>query len=1075
MALAHAVPLMETVAAKISTYPEIVAGHILHHAQTMIQPLEWITDTTHRIHLAGPVGIGKTSAIAVLSGLVLNAEETKEASKGKKRKTDRSILATSAGRTTLCAVEISHGDAWTIAVEPADPEILADFVMDYTSELLSGDGADGLVPEEVARTIRNMAGLTRKDAEALAAEFPDEKTLAAAIFERLDLDRRTLLALSPDDKHSPAVWMQKTFAELNSGRLPDVPFPARIKVTSPRFEMSVPGCDIILVDTKGGDGIGTRTEVHEALHDDRSIVVAASAFASLPDASAQALLLHARDVTATLAYQRLAVLGLAKGGEAEDVLLDTGERAADADQGVDVKIRQAQRVLAPLLRQADVPVLAFDAHESSEGEVDVVRQVLLDMVENLRANRLATFSRQADDLDMLVGGDGLATIEALAPLGDLVMQISERHGALTCLPSLAGVDPLVEYASMHASVVWASTRRNGAYESLNVHRLMADRMAAAVVIHATAFQRDMLDAIREDEHATPLVAAVTRRLRSAATAAPATAAAAAHDEVVRILSCTVAKDQELWSACSGGWGNPDRREGLGFRAYVADRFASQVDDDDDLEAVLRYGLSVAWGTVVGEIIGSFVQAHEDASANNAVQPQRIRPTDEEEMDFDFRDYDSSGDLDTKAVHSRRLRTADKEWTECDVHSDLYDDDPLDDPHPLAEDDPHYAFDRLMKGLERDDDAVEVDGKSDDAVLKMLADLDLVLDEASDEEDYLALASRGRAPEATVDPDALIWQARNVVEIVSAVEGDGWKNPSELRRHDDALFTMQPDDYAPNAERPSAIDLDGETIPLRWQPSLPDQGWVSKTYQVDDRHWLATGTFRQVNGRDFDILEAKYFDPVTSHIWVEKRNAFTVSLKDALEAIDPKVLGTLYVRHAASLADAVPKPPMKTPPALDIDTTYIFHPVTIDFFDIKVLLNLHHTNYKMRGTRVRLWVGDKKFVFKVAGDVQFQDGDMHVDVAIAPMSSSIARREEKLKVAAAAKEHLLEIIRGRREDLFAYRERAMAAQEARKVASSYHSCRIQLLTMWESWEAAESIRGHLRRIGYVPVSLAEELL
>lgn len=602
----RALPLVKAVAPNIGACPGIVAGHILNHVRAMGPSFEWLQDRGHRIHLVGPVGIGKTSALAALSGLLLTDEEAEENTQGKPkaRRASRSILATSAGRTTLCAVEIARADDWSITVEPAAPEALAAHVRDYAGEILAGVTAEGLVPEEIARAIRNMAGITRKEAEALAAEHAKESDLAQAILQRMAPGRRQLTLLHPDGQTSPAVWMQKTFADLNAGRLPGVPFPARIKVASPRFAMSVAGCKIILVDTKGGDGVGTRSDVHDALHDDRSIVVAASAFGALPDASTQSLVLHAREVTATLAHGRLAILGLAKGGEAEDCLLDTGERVPDARQGIQVKIMQAERVLAPMLRGLDVPLLAIDAHESDREEIEAARHVLLGMVERLRIDRLASLATRLDDLETLTGADGAAVGESLATLGGIVARVAEEHASIGNLPALSEISPFAGHASMNASVIWASTRRKGSYDGLDVHRLMADRITAAVVAHAETFKREMLAAVAGEDTGT-LSETLGRRVRAFAEHAPARAAAAAHAALVRILSERVAADETLWTSCSESWGNPESRDGLGFRAFVARRFAARVEHAADLEAALRAGVASVWREIVDEAVGAY--------------------------------------------------------------------------------------------------------------------------------------------------------------------------------------------------------------------------------------------------------------------------------------------------------------------------------------------------------------------------------------------------------------------------------------------------------------------------------------
>jgi len=131
---------------------------------------EFLLSKDHLIAFIGSLGVGKTTAICGILGLV---DE-----KG------GSALSTSSGRTTLCEVEIRKGDNTRILIFPCSQDETRSYLRDFVDVLrmrhegrADDDNDPVSMSSEVERCVRNMIGFP----PISRASFPASRASPRAI------------------------------------------------------------------------------------------------------------------------------------------------------------------------------------------------------------------------------------------------------------------------------------------------------------------------------------------------------------------------------------------------------------------------------------------------------------------------------------------------------------------------------------------------------------------------------------------------------------------------------------------------------------------------------------------------------------------------------------------------------------------------------------------------------------------------------------------------------------------------------------------------------------------------------
>ena len=565
---------------------------------------------SHDIAFVGKIGVGKTTAICSLADLRLRDEEVF---------LQQMVLEAGGGGTTLCEVQVVQGPQYGLLVEPRlDTDVyqdVADFAEYLTmrpeAKVRDSDAAVG-ISRELERAIRNTADLavvTRRDADGkrhrqdpaqeLAASVSHSSDLTIAILARMNLPRRNQRTVwySPMDNDNPLKWLQATYGDINNGRHSDFAIPSRIQVVLPHSVLNHERLQLQITDTKGIDQTSEREDIERHFDNPRTLVVLCSEFKSAPEPTVQALLQRARDVGVPEAGERTMILVLVQPNEAVSMKDHAGNLVIDDEEGYDIKRDQVEAALVHL-GLTGIPVGFFNAMSDKPrptrdqilGLVDHIRKRAADRIDRLFevVRRLELNREKAEAQSVLDSAMRRVAIwvSGGADLGDIS---DELHRQL-----------LAAIRSAHARSVWASTRRGGAWYSLNFFyqigrgaRMVATKHVQRRVNELESVVRNLL----EDEqfsHAhdflEEVLVYVKREVSSLLQAVELTSV----NEFRRRLGA----DVDFWKRCERRWG-----EGPGYRDDIA-AFSEEWFNNNAARGTRREVIrvmSAAWGKIVHRV------------------------------------------------------------------------------------------------------------------------------------------------------------------------------------------------------------------------------------------------------------------------------------------------------------------------------------------------------------------------------------------------------------------------------------------------------------------------------------------
>ena len=343
---------------------------IERHRDTLLRAATFLTRLNHNIAFIGDMGVGKSTAISFIFDLLVPPSVA-----GKP--TDRPILETGAGGTTICEVHIKRGPEFGISLLPMTDSDLRDLVADFCAAkwlILTSDQRDASesigVSREIERAIRNMAGLSRRrqmvdgkplyhdPVQDLVRACGNEEEFRTRVLGLMDLSDRTQRELWYDSstrKH-PMEWVTETFKAVNNGRLKDVSLPRSIDLLIPNFGRTFGEIEISVIDTKGVDDVAIREDLDARLKDSRTAVVFCSGFNDAPGTTVRMLLQHMRQTfSERVDTGKVCILSLPRAGQARQMKDDMGEQALTDAEGYEFKRMQVSGELAAedLSRRAD--------------------------------------------------------------------------------------------------------------------------------------------------------------------------------------------------------------------------------------------------------------------------------------------------------------------------------------------------------------------------------------------------------------------------------------------------------------------------------------------------------------------------------------------------------------------------------------------------------------------------------------------------------------------------------------------------------------------------------------------------
>ncbi len=566
----------------------------------------YLANTQHQIAFIGEVGVGKSTAISFLYGLLDPSTVGGELR-------ERVVLETGGGHTTLCEVNIRRGPGFGIVIQAQSNEEMRNLVSDFcasTWQRRPGNDSEKNdsvnVSEEVQRALRNMSGLTvkrerdtsgkniyRDQAMELAAQCASEEEFRIRVIERMALDLRTRREIWINEAAKGAMtMMRKVFRDINNGRLPDVPMPAAIDLLVPDFGMDVAGLSISVVDTKGLDELAVRADLDARLKDVRTHAVLCSTFNQAPSTSVQLLLDHLRNAHGMhVDAGKVSVLALPRDDEAMAVKDDTGQPPIDDEDGYSLKRDQIVRTLASGDGAlAGVPILFFNAKRdnAAQGRLNLVEQV--QRLRRTYEDRLLDECAAADEI--IKNHKTQAFTAAVQAVADRLGHFLSAHATVPARVRQPSHELIQAMAAIrYASTIWAMTRRNGEYYTFSVtHHVSAGGARDARLRSASWFQKlqAVLDTLKQD----PDLALAQKTIQQVETSAEQWRRAFA--EAVRTAAGEVYRkplenDVAFWSACARQWG-----AGPGFKQRVETLITEWFEDKTELTQKLENVIAALW-------------------------------------------------------------------------------------------------------------------------------------------------------------------------------------------------------------------------------------------------------------------------------------------------------------------------------------------------------------------------------------------------------------------------------------------------------------------------------------------------
>lgn len=596
---------------------------IERHRESMLRASTFLTRLDHNLAFIGDMGVGKSTAISFIFDLLVPAALAD-------KPTDRPILETGGGGTTICEVHIKPGPEFGISIVPmTDIElraIVADFCttkwMALTTEKRENNEVLN-ISRETDRAIRNMAGLNRRretiegkvtwqdPVTDLARSCGTEEEFRTRILGLLTLDTRTSREIWYDSatRKNPMEWVMETFKAVNNGRLKDVSLPRTIDLIIPDFGRSFGEFAISVIDTKGVDDVAVREDLDARLKDPRTTVIFCSRFNDAPGMSTRLLLQHMRQTfSEKLDSGKVSVLALPRAGEARAMKDDGGEAALSDAEGYEFKRIQVDGEL-----NADglggVPMVFFNVESDSPEQIrdDLFRQI--SRMREAVALRLFDLCAAAQEIiDNHEAGALNAAIEEVANRLKTFLDGNRRLAAREKLPYAEVLNTV--RGVRYASTLWAATRRNGEYSGLNMVHLIGVGAARDAKLRSDAWFLGFdafIKSLKADadlkiaNRSIDQIAALANTGRASFLDAAQTAAVEVYREPFTQAG--------IWSTCAGEWGG-----GKGFKFRVADHLEKWFTEQNKLKSTLEDVTENLWDQ---SVIGSLARLSQETAVDPA--------------------------------------------------------------------------------------------------------------------------------------------------------------------------------------------------------------------------------------------------------------------------------------------------------------------------------------------------------------------------------------------------------------------------------------------------------------------------
>lgn len=309
--------LADEIAAREKFSERTVPSYIcINNLKSKLNRLKEIADILsiekYKLVFIGTVGEGKTTAICHLFNLLGDFTISKSIA-GKTRSVTevQELLATGAGKTTICEVIIKSASKTYIEIDAYELEEMERIIIEFCESLSNLENMQGepkvMISKEIETAIRNIIDL--KKVSKTITENGKKQTIridrAKEELERSGLDglkeiairnasleSRTLTKIEFADQEDECTWIKRTFASVNSGELKEFTIPQKIRIYVSNKILSDSDLSQFqsIIDTKGIDENPIRKDLHGYIDKQDVICLFATNFKDAPETNIRELM-----------------------------------------------------------------------------------------------------------------------------------------------------------------------------------------------------------------------------------------------------------------------------------------------------------------------------------------------------------------------------------------------------------------------------------------------------------------------------------------------------------------------------------------------------------------------------------------------------------------------------------------------------------------------------------------------------------------------------------------------------------------------------------------------------------------
>ncbi|MDX2282638.1 MAG: hypothetical protein NW241_00690 [Bacteroidia bacterium] len=576
-----------------------------------------IVQDQFKIFFRGKVGVGKTTAICRLLGLTF-VEPKKEDPNHVE-----DVLATAAGRTTICRVRIIPSDSTKIELDPLPDKDIKKLFQEYFGDMYDVENGkkdtiqedtktSEIVTSEYRNALKNLANIKSIDTSELVTKHKTSADFVGYMLERANLPRRiqTSFIYNSDSKDSNAEkkWLKQVFQGINYGKEPDCSIPKEIRLYIRRDLIAIPRNIKSVIDTKGLESSSVAGGFSLWPENEASIQVLCSDFNSLPAPEIQELIKTPLKIKPENSC-RVLLLGLPKKDEPLQVADEEGEKVADRQSGFNRQREKAMEVLKYQLGIVQFPqnnIIFYDAHGPSGQERKESAtfwtsiETAIDSFQNLLTAQAAQKIAEFEEIKKNGGEAGK----------EFVSKVSERVKEKIEL-KLKNNPPIwnsfnTELQGTYASTIRALNNRNGIYDmrDIDIYMSMSSFLVNFIAsdeplrtVHR--LQRDLKEFSETLNHNQKIWIDI---ILSAIEKGKDDFVSKSQENFKDYLQSIWLRDEFFWQSVQSEWGN-----GPGFKHRVISKYAEYTNNQNlKIDAKAKEIVSKNWKRYIEDVLINYL-------------------------------------------------------------------------------------------------------------------------------------------------------------------------------------------------------------------------------------------------------------------------------------------------------------------------------------------------------------------------------------------------------------------------------------------------------------------------------------